>query len=140
MKQLLIAMLSFSTLACVTGYNPRFDFNEIQVVNLSTATIRDVRVVFVGSPKTLGCDEVAKHAMCADRFGRRFYPQQGIELSWTHTDGSRKSEIFSPQIPVTYFTAFPLRIVMEVNANGSVKAFYEQDEPGRDGDSLFTVS
>jgi len=140
MKQLLIAMLSFATLACVTGYNPRFDFNEIQVVNLSAATINDVRVVFVGSPKTLGCDEVAKHAMCADRFGRRFYPQQVIELSWTHTDGSRKSDIFSPLIPATYFTAFPLRIVMEVNANGSVKAFYEQDEPGRGDGSLFTVS
>ena len=140
MKQLLIAMLSFATLACVTGYNPRFDFNEIQVVNLSAATINDVRVVFVGSPKTLGCDEVAKHAMCADRFSKRLYPQQGIELSWIHADGSRKSDIFSPLIPATYNNAFPLRIVMEVNANGSVKAFYEQDEPGRGDGSLFTVS
>ncbi len=139
MKQLLIAMLSFLTLACVTGYNPRFYFNEIQVVNLSTATIEDVRVIFVGSSKALGCAEVAKHAMCADRFGRRLYPQQGIELSWTHTDGSLKSGIFSPLIPATYNSAFALRIVMEVNANGSVKAFYEQDEPGRDGSRIFHI-
>jgi hypothetical protein len=139
MKQLLIAILSFSAFACVTGYNPRYYFNEIQVVNLSAAMIEDVRVVFVGSSKTLGCDEVVKHAMCADRFGRRFYPQQGIELSWTHTDGSRKSDIFSPLIPVTYITAFPLRIVMEINVNGSVKAFYEQDEPSRDGSRIIHI-
>lgn len=139
MKQMLIAMLSFSTLACVTGYNPRFHFNEIQVVNLSTGMIEDVGVVFVGSPKTLGCDEVARHAMCADRFGRRYYPQQGIELSWTHTDGSRRSDIFSPLIPATYNAAFPLRIVIEVNANGSAKAFYEQDEPNRGGSSIFHI-
>ena len=50
MKKLLMVMLSLSTLACVTGYNPRFYFNEIQVVNLSTAMIADVRVGFVGSP------------------------------------------------------------------------------------------
>ena len=54
------------------------------------------------SPKTLACEEVAKNAMCADRFGKRLYPQQGIELSWTHTDGSRKSDSFAPAIPVTY--------------------------------------
>ena len=129
MKKQLMVMLSLSTLACVTGYNPRFYFNEIQVVNLSTAMIADVRVGFVGSPQTLACEEVAKYAMCADRFGKRMYPQQGIELSWTHTDGSRKSDLFAPVIPVTFNAAFPLRIMMEVNADGSVKPFYEQEEP-----------
>lgn len=130
MKKHLIVLLSLSALACATGYNPRYYFNEVQVVNLSTGMIADVRVGFVGSPKTLDCDEVAKFAMCADRFNRRFYPQQGIELSWTHTDGSRKSDLFSPAIPVTYNPVFALRIVMEVNADGSVKPFYEQEEPG----------
>ena len=130
MKKLLIVLLSLSALACATGYNPRYSFNEFQVVNLSAGIIADVRVGFVGSPRTLACDEVAKFAMCADRFSKRFYPQQGIELSWTHTDGSRKSDLFSPAIPVTFNAVFPLRIVMEVNADGSVKPFYEQEEPG----------
>ncbi len=52
----------------------------------------------------------------------------GIELSWTHTDGSRKSDSFAPAISVTYNSVFALRIVMEINADGSVKPFYEQDE------------
>jgi hypothetical protein len=91
--------------------------------------ITDVAVRVADSPKTLACEEVAKNAMCADRFVKHPYPQQGIELSWTHTDGSRKSDSFAPAIPVTYNSAFPLRIVMEVNADGSVKPFYEQDEP-----------
>ena len=123
-------MLSLSTLACATGYNPRFFFNEVQAVNLTSAKITDVAIVFTGSPKTLACEEVAKNAMCADRFGKRLYPQQGIELSWTHTDGSRKSDSFAPAIPAYYNSAFALRIVMEINADGSVKPFYEQEEPG----------
>lgn len=121
------------TTACVTGYNPRYYINEVQVVNLSKAMIATVRVVIVDSPRNLGCDEVVKNAMCADRFPKRIYPQQGIQLSWTHTDGSQKSGLFAPAIPVTYNAVFPLRIVMEINTDGSVKAFYEQDEPGRDG-------
>jgi hypothetical protein len=134
MKKHLIVMLSLSALACATGYNPRYSFNEIQVVNLSAGMIANVRIGFVGSPRTLACDEVAKYAMCADRFAGRYYPQQGIELSWTHTDGSRKSDLFAPAIPVTFNPVFPLRIVMEVNADGSVKPFYEQEEPSRSFD------
>ena len=130
MKKYLVVMLSLSILACATGYNPRYYFNQVQVVNLSTGMIAGVRVGFVDSPKTLACDEVAKFAMCADLFNIRRYPQQGIELGWTHTDGSRKSGFFTPAIPVTFNSVFPLRIVMEVNADGSVKAFFEQDEPG----------
>jgi len=130
MKKFLVVMLSLSVLACATGYNPRYYFNQVQVVNLSTGMIADVRVGFVGSPWTLACDEVAKFAMCADLFGKRLYPQQGIELSWTHTDGSRKSDLFAPAVPVTFSAAFPLRIMMEINADGSVKPFYEQETPG----------
>jgi len=137
MTKLPILTLILLTTACVTGYQPRYYFNEVQVVNLSTAMIEDVRVVIVGSPKNLGCEEVAKNAMCADRFARRMYPQQGIQLSWTHSDGSRKSDLYTSAIPVTYNPVFPLRIVMEINANGSVKLFYEQDEPNRDGAFIY---
>ena len=124
-------ILSLSTLACATGYNPRYYFNEVQAVNLTSAMITDVAVSVADSPKTLACEEVAKNAMCADRFAKRLYPQQGIKLSWTHTDGSRKSDSFAPAIPVTYNSVFALSIVMEINADGSVKPFYEQDEPSR---------
>ena len=138
MKLQLMLVLGLSTLACATGYHPTFYFNQIQVVNLAVAKIANVRIGFVGSTKNLNCEEVARHAMCADRFGKRLYPQKGIELSWTHTDGSRRSDLFSPAIPATYNPVFPLRIVMEINADGSVKPFYEQDEPDRDGILIFS--
>lgn len=117
--------------ACATGYNPRYYFNEVQVVNLAGATIEDVSLRVNESRITLACSEVLKFAMCHDRFGRRYYPQQGIELSWTHKDGSRRSEFANPHVPVFFPRSFPLRIVLEIAEDGSVKTFYEQDEPGR---------
>ena len=133
MKKLIIVLAAGFLSACVTGYNPRYYFNEIQVVNQAGATIQDVSLRVLGSPKALSCAEVAKFAMCADRFGKRVYPQQGIELSWTHPDGSRKSDTPNLHIPVFFNAAFSLRIVIEVREDGSIKTFYEQDEPGRDG-------
>ena len=133
MKKLIILVASGLMTACVTGYNPSYYFNEVQVVNLTGATITDVSWQVVNSSKALSCPEVAKFAMCADRFARRRYPQQGIEVSWTHADGSQKADIPNPGIPAYFSPTFSLRVVMELGEDGSVKTFYEQDEPSREG-------
>ena len=130
MKMLIILLCSFATVACVTGYNPTYRFNQIQVVNLAGSTIEDVGVRVVDSERALSCDKVAKNAVCYDRFGARRFPQQGIELSWTHPDGNRKSEMLTPNVPITLHSAIPLRIVMEVNEDGSVNPFFEQESRG----------
>jgi len=135
MKKLSVLFLSILTAACVTGYNPAYWFNEVQVVNLSGSTITDVKVSVVDTSKSYSCEEVAQFALCQDYFGKRRYPQQGIELSWTHPDGSSKAELLSADIPSYFNATFPLRIVMEVVEDGSVKIFYEQDEPDRGGSS-----
>ncbi len=139
MKKLSILLLSLLTVACVTGgYNPRYYYNEIQVVNLTGGTIVDVKVQIGESGRTVSCDSVLKNTLCNERFGKRRYPQQGIQLSWTHTDGSQKSQLLTPAIPVYYFTAFPLRIMLEISENGSVKFYFQQEDPGRDRSPIFT--
>lgn len=137
MIKLTVLVLSCLSVACVKGYNPTYSFNEIQVVNLSGKTIDDVSASVAGTAKSISCENVAKNAICYDYFGRRIYPQQGIELSWIHGDGSRKSEVQTPPIPAFFSPAFPLRLVLEINEAGSVKAFYEQEEPGGDGSMMF---
>ena len=131
MKCITVIALALGTVACALGYNPRFYVNEVMAVNLTSAEISDVTIDVIESPKMLECEEVAKNAVCADRFTRLVYPQLGVEVSWTHTDGSRKTASAAPTVPVTFVTAFPIRIVMEINADGSMKTFYEQDEPDR---------
>ena len=78
----------------------------------------------------MSCDSVLKNAICNDRFGKRRYPQQGIQLSWTQADGSSNSELLTAAIPTTYSPSFPLRIMLDILEDGSVKAYYQQDEPG----------
>ena len=132
MKKLSILLFSVLTVACVTGYNPTYYFNEIQVVNLSAATISKVNLRITGSDKTLSCDEVAKNALCHDHFGRRPYPQQVLDLSWTHGDGSQKSQQLTPRIAAYFSPGRPLRLMLEINEDGSVKPFIEQDSSFRD--------
>ncbi len=130
MKKLSILLLSGLVVACVTSYNPNYYYNEVQVVNLSGAAISAVKVRVGEAGRKLSCDNVLKNALCDERFSKRRYPPQGIQLSWTHADGSQNSEQLVPAIPVTYSTALPLRVILEISADGSVKSFFEQEEPG----------
>ena len=129
MIKLSILLFSILTAACAGGYNPTYYFNEIQVVNLSGATISKVNLRISGSDKTLSCDEVANNAICHDHFAKRRYPQQEIDLSWTHGDGSQKSQQLTPAIPAYFRPVFGLRVMLEINEDGSVESYFEQDEP-----------
>ena len=125
-----ILLLSTALAAgCAVGYSPSYRFNEVQVVNLTGATIENVSWRVLGSEKILSCDKVAKFAMCSDYFARRRYPQSGIEVNWTHPDGERKTALLNPDVPAFFSTSFALRIVMEIDPDGDVRGFYEQDEP-----------
>ena len=119
---------------CATGsYSPFYFYNEVHVHNLSGGSIADVNVVVGQNGRSFYCDQVNQNALCDDRFGKRRYYQDGIELSWTHPDGSRKTETMNPNIPIYFVSGVPLRVIIEVLEDGSVKPYFEQDEPGRDG-------
>lgn len=131
MKHLIVILAAAVVAGCANwGYNPSYRFNEVQAVNLTGAAISEVRVAVVGTEKSVSCDSVNPFAMCQDYFNSTRYPVMGVELSWTQADGERKSTTVNPDIPVYFFPAFPLRIVMEIGPDGSVKSFYEQEEPG----------
>lgn len=120
MKKLIIVVCSFVVVACVTGYTPRYIYGEIQVVNLSGATINDVQVRIGGSGRTLNCERVDDNRICYDKFGRRPFPQQGIDLSWTHGDGSQKSQQLTPKFPINLSSPTPLALLLHIDETGSV--------------------
>ena len=137
MNKLTVLILSCLSVACTKGYDPDYYFNELQVVNLSGTTIENVSASVAGTAKKISCEKVAKNDICHDYFGKRMLPQQGIELSWIHGDGGQKSEVKSPRIPAFFSPAFPLRVMLEINEAGSVKAYFEQEEPGDRGTLYF---
>ena len=114
--------------ACVP-YQPVYRINEVRVVNHTGAAISDVSWRILGTDKSRQCSEVANFAMCYEYFARRKYPQAGIEVNWTHSQGGQKTETLSPAVPAYFSTTFPLRAVLEIKQDGSIDGYYQQDEP-----------
>lgn len=118
---------------CATGgYRPFYFYNEVHVHNLSGGSITDVNVTVDQNRRKIYCDQVNKNALCDDRFGKRRYYQEGIELSWTDLDGIRKTETMNPNVPIYFVNGIALRVIIEIREDGSVNPYFEQDEPGRD--------
>ena len=122
-------MLSCLTLAaCAGGYNPRYYYSNIEVANLSGGAITNVEVEVGAEGRNLRCETVAKNALCQERFGKRPYPQQDIELSWQDSDGNAQSTRVNPHLPATLTPSWALRIMLDIREDGSVKAYFKQDE------------
>lgn len=137
MKRSITLLSSLLISACVSGYHPRYYFNQIEVANLTGGRITLVEARVVASKRSVNCEAVANNAICNDYFGRRLYPQQGIEVNWIDANGNRKSETLSPAVPATLSNSFPLQIIVEILSNGTVDVFYKQNEPNGNGGAIF---
>jgi hypothetical protein len=127
MKALNLIALCLLVSACATGYNPRYYYSDIEIANLTGATIRNVRVQIGPGGRILECAEVTKDRLCQQRFGKRLYPQAEIQLSWETSDGKPMSAQMNPSVPVTFSPGPPLRVMMDIAPDGSVEFYFKQD-------------
>jgi hypothetical protein len=128
MKTLLVTLCCLTLAACAGGYNPRYYYSIIEVANLSGGAIANVEVQIGADGRNLRCETVAKNALCYERFGKRPYPQQDIELSWQDSDGNPQSTKVNPHLPATLTPSWALRIMLDIREDGSVKAYFKQDD------------
>jgi hypothetical protein len=128
MKAITLLLSSLALAACAGGYNPRFYYSNVEVANLSGGDISNVEVQIGADGRTLRCEAVAKNALCQERFGKRPYPQQPVELSWQDSNGNAQSVQVDPQIPATMVSSQSLRVLLDIQQDGSVKARFRQDD------------
>lgn len=128
MKILPLLLASLLLSACGFSYNPRYYYNNVEIANLTGDTIRDLRVQIGIDGRVIACDEVTDKRLCQQRFGKRPYPQDLVDISWRDTAGQQQSRQINPSIPLTLTPSLALRLVLEINADGSIKAYFRQDD------------
>ena len=127
MKTLLVTLFCLTLVACAGDYNPRYYYSNFEVANLSGGAITNVEVQIGADGRNLRCESVAKNALCQERFGKRPYPQQDIQLSWQDSDGNPQSATVNPHLPATLTPSWALRIMLDIREDGSIKAYFKQD-------------
>ena len=136
MRYLILSLCCLALTACANwGSSSVYRYDHVVAVNLTGGTVSDLRIDVLGTDKSISCDLVKDSAICDQRFGARRYPVAGLEVSWTHVDGSRRTETANPHIPAYFTFSWPLRVIIEINPDGSLESFHEQDD--RDGGVFF---
>jgi hypothetical protein len=130
MKTALFALSCLTLVACATGYTPRVFYSYIQIANHTGGTINNVELQVGTDGRNLRCDTVAKSRICDDRFGRRKYPNETIDLSWQDSAGEVQSRQLNPKVPATVSSAKSQRLLMRIKEDGSVEFEFRSDSFG----------
>lgn len=115
--------------ACATSYQASYSYNEILVVNNSSELVQDVTIEVVDTGRMFSCGNIAPRGICSNRFGKRRYERNPIQISWSIGDASSKTESFVVEVPATFYPGIALRGVLKIAPDGSVSAYFEQDTP-----------
>ena len=127
MKIINLALLSILISACSMNYNPRYYYHNIEVANLTGDTIRNLRVQVGPEGRVLECEEVTKNRICTERFGKKPYPRDVVEVSWTGADGQAVVEQVNPQIPLTFVPSHAVRLMLDIGEGNTVEAYFRQE-------------
>ena len=123
----LIAGLLFT--GCATTHQPSYIFNEVMVVNNSAETLRNVTVRDAASGRQFDCGDIAPFGICANRFGKRRYAQNPIQIDWAFGSAAARSDEFVIVPPPYHVTGLTMGAVLEISEQGSIEAYFDQDTP-----------
>ena len=129
MKNSVVLIFSVLGSACATPFQPAYTYNEILVVNNSRELIQDVTVEVVSTGRMFSCGNVVPFGICSNRFSKRRYERNPIQISWAIGDTSSKTEAFVVEVPATFYTGYALRGVLDIAPDSSISAYFEQDTP-----------
>jgi hypothetical protein len=128
MKITLFALSCLTLVACSMGYAPRMYYSYIEVANHTGTTITNVELQIGVDDRNLRCDTVTKNSICEERFGKRRYPREIIELSWQDSAGQPQTRQLDPVLSVHLSPTFGMKILLKIKEDGSVTVDIRQDE------------
>ena len=115
--------------ACATGYNPRYTYYEIQVVNNSNAVLTGVTVRDNASGRSYDCDDIEPLRLCVNKVGKRRLHADQVEISWRAGDGNSQTQALDIPVPGYFSTGLALRVVFDFGPDGTLKPYFDQDSP-----------
>ena len=127
MKTTLFALSCLTLVACASSYTPRVIYSYVEVANYTGGTINNVELQVGADGRHLRCDTVTKSRICQERFGRRRYPQQTIDLSWQDSAGELQSRQLNPRIPAYMSPTKSQRLLMKIKEDGAVEVEFRPD-------------
>jgi len=112
--------------SCASISKP-FYYNEIVVHNNTRDLIRDVEIRAEVSNRMFSCGNIASNARCSNKFPQREYQNNLLSVIWVHNNIKRTKNNIKLEVPAQMDKSIPLRGVLALQEDGSIKVWLEQD-------------
>ena len=124
-----ILLLGLMLSACATNFDPAYYYDEIVVHNKSEKPVHNLTLSASGSDRSLSCAEIAPSAICRDKFPRRQFMRNPLQVTWESGDAPAQSETttLETSASLSFGSSFPMRAIIEITADGSISSYFEQD-------------
>ena len=113
--------------ACATSYQPTYYYNEIRVINNSSQILRNFSIRVPATGGEFSCGNVAPKGLCSNRFGKRKYQYNPIEVEWRYGGNPLQTQEFTVPVPGTFTLGLAIQGVVEVSENGEMRAYFRQE-------------
>ena len=127
MRSLFLSAIACLITACATNYQPTYYYNEIRVINNSSQILRNLSIRVPATGGEFSCGNVAPRGLCSNRFGKRKYHYNPIQIEWGYGDNPERTQEFTVPVPATFTLGVSIQGVVEVNDNGEMRAYFEQE-------------
>ena len=117
--------------ACATSYQPTYFFNRILVNNNSDQVIREIAIKATVNGRAFSCTNVAPYGFCENKFPRRRYEYNPIEISWELGDSVKRTQQVTIPVPASFSIDLVLWGEVNINTDGSITAQFKQESSVR---------
>jgi len=126
-KNYLFVTLGLMLSSCAISFEPQYFYNEILVINKSRVLIQDVSVSAEATGRSFSCGNIAPLGICSNKIPKRRYMKSPITIAWVFGNTARQTDEFVLEVPAAMSTDYPLRGVLEISPQGSISAYFQQD-------------
>ena len=91
--------------------------------------IEQVTISAGASGRSFNCGNVVPLGLCTDKFPSRRYQKNPIRVNWVVNGTAGHTREFVLEVPATFVPELPLRGVLDISPDGTISAFFQQDDP-----------
>ena len=113
--------------SCASISKPYY-YNEIVVLNNTQQLIPHVVIRAKETQRMFGCRNIAPEAKCSNKIKKIEAKNSPLKITWTYNGAERTTSNFKIKIPENMLKSIPLRGVLALQSDGTVKFWLEQDK------------
>lgn len=122
---------SFLVLSSCASISEPYYYNEIVVLNNTRQLIPHVVIRAEKTNNMFGCRNIAPGAKCSNKTKKKEAKNNKLKITWTYNGVERTTGNFKVKTPEHMHKSIPLRAVLALQPDGTVRFWLEQDKPSQ---------